>query len=290
MRHVFYIVLIFSGLLSCTGKNDANNANASADKSLQEEIALLKSENLKKDSLITESITYFNEIERNLSTIELKENEIRSHFADMKAANPGGKEVILEKIRYINDLRLENGRKMYSLQLKLDTIDVAQNEFKEVLKRLQQDIKNKDKEMASLQKILEQKDKQYTQLFADYQQQLALNKEQEVQNSTISHRQQTVYYAVGTQKELKDNNVITIRKKGFSKRFFLSENFNESYFTPIQSDETNDISFEGKKVTMITDHPESSYQLIPEGKKMCIKILNPEQFWKVSKYLVVVVD
>ncbi len=290
MRHVLYLVLILAGALACTSENAGNDLNSADVKSLQDEIALLKSENLKKDSLVTESITYFNEIERNLSNIELKEKEIRSQFSDLKASKQNGKEIILEKIKYINDLRLENGRKMYSLQQKLDTIDVAQNEFKEILKRLQLEINQKDKEMTVLQQMLEQKDQQYTKLFADYQKQVTINKERERQSDALAQNLNTAYYTVGSQKELKNNNVISISKKGFSKRIFLNDNFNESSFTPLKMDETKEINFEGKKVALITDHPESSYQLVNEAGNMKLKITNPSTFWKVSRYLVIVVD
>lgn len=290
MRPLVCILLILLGTCSCSGNKDTEGLDAAGEQSLREEISMLKSENLKKDSLITQSITYFNEIERNLSAIELKEKEIRTQFKELNGQKQDGKEIILQKIRYINDLRLENGRKMYALQLKLDTIDVAEKELKEVLKRLQADIKQKDKEMTSLQRMLEQKDQLYAQLFADYQKQLALNKEQADENNAIAQRMSMVYYVSGSQKELKNKNIVSVVKKGFSKQVRLNNSFNENDFTSAKIEDVKELGFDCKKAALVTDHPASSYQMFSEDGKTTLKILNPEAFWKVSRYLVVVKD
>lgn len=291
MRYVFFTALIFFAVLSCTTESDQNRLSPEEVGTLRDELSLLKSENLKKDSLITESITYFNEIERNLSTIEKKEKEIRLQFRELDGSKKGSKEIILEKIRYINTLRLENGRKMYALQQKLDTINVAENEFKEILKRLQVEIRQKDKEMSLLQDMLVQKDQQYARLFADYQRQIEKNKEQELKSIDIAKDLNTVYYVAGTQKELKANNIISVRKKGLaSRKIALSDELEERQFTTVQMDDTKEIALEGKKVTLVTDHPQASYQLITEGGNSRLKILDPHAFWKFSRYLVVVVD
>ena len=50
------------------------------------------------------------------------------------------------------------------------------------------------------------------------------------------------------------------------------------------------IEIMGEKVKFITDHPSSSYEVISNGQNHTIKINDPKSFWKVSKYLVIVVD
>jgi len=52
----------------------------------------------------------------------------------------------------------------------------------------------------------------------------------------------------------------------------------------------DEIEVVGKKVKFITDHPSSAYNITSNGQNHTIKIMDPKSFWKVSKYLVVVVD
>lgn len=288
MRVFLYAFFVAFAAFSCTGSSEESKNKGVDLNALHEEIAMLKSENLKKDSLVTESITFFNEIERNLSYIEVKEKEIRAHFNDTGRTKRSSKDVILQKIKYINELRLQNGQKMYALQQRLDTLDIAENQFKEILTRLQSDIKQKDKEIAQLQKTLEQKGKEYVALFADYQEQIKINQQQKEAENEIRNNLNTVYYVTGSQKELKSQGIIQVTKKGFSaKKVELNGNFNESQFNLIKMDETKEILVDAKSILLITDHPESSYQVVDEGHKVRLKILNPELFWKISRYLVI---
>ena len=65
---------------------------------------------------------------------------------------------------------------------------------------------------------------------------------------------------------------------------------NDDYFTDVDLTKTDKIEVVGKRVKFITDHPSSSYDIISEGQNHTIQINDPKTFWKVSKYLVVVVD
>ena len=53
---------------------------------------------------------------------------------------------------------------------------------------------------------------------------------------------------------------------------------------------TKEILVEGLKIRFITDHPSASYRLQTTGNNTKIIILNPKDFWRVTKYLVVLVD
>jgi len=50
-----------------------------------------------------------------------------------------------------------------------------------------------------------------------------------------------------------------------------------------------EIAIVGNKIKLATDHPSSSYTIEGEGDSKKIVINDPTAFWKVSKYLVVVV-
>lgn len=284
MRLLLYILLVMSAMpLFWSCSSDEQDFNS---------VEFLRSENLRKDSMVTESITYFNEIERNLSSIELKEKEIEFEFGDIEGQGKDDKEIILKKIAHINELRLENEKKIRLLENKLDKIDIAKNQFKVLLRRLQNDIKKRDKEIAQLQKKLMQKDREYGKLFADYQYQLKINKTQGEKFEEVKEDLNTVYYVSGTEKELKSSNIITtVKRKISAKRVALNTNVDESHFNVSDMADFKEITVQAKKITLITDHPESSYQIIEEGKRTIkIKIVDAALFWKVSRYLVVMTE
>ena len=102
----------------------------------------------------------------------------------------------------------------------------------------------------------------------------------------------SVYYAYGSRKELQDNKIIE-KKNGFlgmGKKTELTANINDSYFTKINAKKKTKINIEGSDLQFVTYHPRSSYKLEVNGARTTIVILDASQFWKISKYLVVVID
>jgi hypothetical protein len=102
----------------------------------------------------------------------------------------------------------------------------------------------------------------------------------------------SVYYAFGTSKELKEKNVIT-KEGGFigmGKSTKLKDDFNKEYFTKVNASQTTSIDIRAKKAKIITSHPSSSYKLIGEKSVEKIEITNTEDFWSNSKYLVIITE
>jgi hypothetical protein len=62
---------------------------------------------------------------------------------------------------------------------------------------------------------------------------------------------------------------------------------NKGYFARIDLSETEEITIGAKRVRLATPHPEGSYTLVDGASKLVID--DPEAFWSLSKYLVVVV-
>jgi hypothetical protein len=70
----------------------------------------------------------------------------------------------------------------------------------------------------------------------------------------------------------------------------LKDDFNKDYFTKINASQINSILIGAKKVKILTNHPSNSYKLIGEGTVEKIEILNAEDFWSSSKYLVIITE
>lgn len=260
------------------------SSSSSKEKELEDKITSLQRENEEKDALINESLEFFTEIQNNLESIELKKDEIRIRSTD-KELSAEDKEWILEQINHINYLRQENLKKIDALNKKIRSKDLKINELDKMIQDLAQDIRDKDDQISILQADLSSLDKAYSKLFDAYQEKAELVEE-------LTEELNTVYYTYGTEDELVKNQVIE-RKNGFigiGKKINLVDNFNEKYFAKIDLTEDKEIFVEGSDIKIITDHPSRSYTLVPLGKNTKIKINQPREFWKVSNYLVVIVE
>jgi DNA repair exonuclease SbcCD ATPase subunit len=247
-------------------------------------IEQLEKENAQKDSMINESLAFFSEIQSNLSSIELKKDEIRIKSTDSEFTTDD-KAWILEQIKQINFLRQENAKKVKALSDQLKKSGLKITQLDAMVQGLLQSIQEKEEQISILESDLVSLDKAYARLFDAYQEKAVLVDE-------LTEEINTVYYSYGTEEELVKNKVID-RKNGFigiGKSIKLMDNFNQKYFAKIDLTEEKELFIEGSELKFITDHPSSSYSLSPSGKNTKIKISNPREFWKVSRYLVIVVD
>jgi DNA repair exonuclease SbcCD ATPase subunit len=286
-----YLLYSFSFLVLLASCNTGPETTEGLTNEQSEEIARLKSENrqlasqlTEKDSVLNESIMLFNEIEENLAMINLKEDEIRFRSKDVELAEDG-KQWILQEIENINYLREANQKKVSELNKILDNKNTEIEEFKLMINNLMNKIEVQEEEIEMLRMELADLDKEYVELLEAYQEQ------SQIAAATIRELNR-VYYAYGSEKELISNGVI-VKEGGFigiGKKNVLKEGFNEDYFTEIDLTQEDKIEIMGEKVKFITDHPSSSYEVISNGQNHTIKINDPKSFWKVSKYLVIVVD
>lgn len=91
-----------------------------------------------------------------------------------------------------------------------------------------------------------------------------------------------VYYALGTKKELKNNNILGKGNK------VLRDNYNQNYFTQADKRSLKYIDCKNKKAEVLTNQPTDSYHFQEgSGKIKTLIITNPERFWNASRYLVI---
>jgi hypothetical protein len=100
------------------------------------------------------------------------------------------------------------------------------------------------------------------------------------------------YYAFGTVKELRENGILE-KSGGFigiGRTPVIKEDFNRDYFTEIDIRNFDYLRLMAKKAKLISVHPEGSYHFTGEKSADTLFVDIPSEFWKVSKYLVVVTD
>ena len=285
MRSLLFFFIMCLILNSCKDESSKSNSyDLEKIAALHGELEQLKMDSKLKEDLINESLAFFDEIEANLEIIQLKKNEIK-----IKTENPelteDDKSYIIQEIKHINFLRIENGRKVNSLNNELKKSGLRIKELENMIERLIKEMESKDQEIEILRVEINEITSEYEQLFDSYVMQEAIVDE-------LTEQINTGYYSYGTLRELTENKVIEKRNGflGIDKKTQLLDDFNEDYFNKIDISNTKEILVEGSKIKFITDHPSTSFSLKSIGNNTKIIINNSKDFWRVSKYLVVLVN
>jgi hypothetical protein len=78
---------------------------------------------------------------------------------------------------------------------------------------------------------------------------------------------------------------------GLGKTKTLSADLNENNFEVIDMRATKQIPIEAENVSLITEHPAGSYEIIVDTNQTAVlAISNPDEFYKYSRYVVLEVD
>ena len=243
-----------------------------------------------RDSVISEWIMTFDEIERNITMIKEKEKVINLNSSNAEISKDK-KMQVLEDIKYINTLLEQNKMKIASLNVQLKnsggTIKVLQNKISE----LEASMKQNENEISELKTSLVNKKFEVEQL----------NTQMTVLQDTITKKDEKIgtqtyalnkaFYTCGTYKELKAKGLLT-KEGGFiglGKTESLTGNFPDNSFVQIDITKTKSISVNSKNAKLISEHPAGSYEFIRDKDKKIesIEIKDPALFWKISKYAVV---
>jgi predicted nucleic acid-binding Zn-ribbon protein len=275
------------------------SCNQGKIKQLEQKTDSLMQQAYQKDQSLNEFLTAFNEIQDNLDSIKEKEMIITETTKDRTELKKTDKDQINEDINSIYELLNNTQDQLAELRKKLGKANYQVQEFEKMIDHLTKQIAEKDEEIELLRQELEQMNIKVTKLTRDVSNLTQENKEKEavIEDQTEMIEEKTIeintgFYAVGTKKVLKDNNVITSEGGfiGIGKNQVLKDDFDDSYFTRIDIRKTTQIPIPGKKAEVVTTHPPESYKVSGEGDNQLLEILNYEEFWKSSKYLVVIVD
>ncbi len=246
-----------------------------------------------RDSTIDSFFNSFNDIQNNLATIKEKENIINMNTSGDFESTPELKDQIQNDIQSIYNLLQENKNKISKLQKQLRSSNIKIKALKETIDNLMKQIQNKDAEIANLKQKLEEMNIQITVLETNID---SLQEENQAKDVTITQKENELnlaYYVFGNKNELKENGIIT-KEGGFigiGKIAKLRNDFNTSYFTQIDIRTTKEIPLACKKATILTTHPAGSYELVKKDEKVeKIVIKNEKEFWKASKYLVIIIE
>ncbi len=283
-----YLFIVSAALLmSACNQSNTDTANRENDS-----LRLIVNE---REASLNEFIASFNEVERNLDSVAVKQ-----HLISMSADRRGElklnqKERINTEIAAINSLMDENRKKLAALNSKLKRSGNKNAELEKTIATINRQIVQKDLELADLNAKLNDLNAQVAQLRTVVD---TLNIQNGIQSQSIADKTMalhTAYYIIGKSNDLKEAKIID-RKGGLlgiGRTSKLNSDFDNSKFTRIDYTQISTIAV-NSDMKIISNHPTSSYTLDKDEKdKDLVKnivITNPENFWSASKYLVIVKD
>jgi chromosome segregation ATPase len=192
---------------------------------------------------------------------------------------------------------------------RVNVLNASLQRNKERIRKLEASLRKSGLKVAGLEKMIvtlketmAEKEALVTQLFGrvDSLQTTVTGLQTEVQQGqeTIRAREQeveekrrelaTVYYVVGTKKELNTMGAIVSKGGifGLGGNLEASGHYDESLFTPLDTDQESIIPTSAAKVQVVSAQTPASYELKSVGDRMELHILDPKEFRKVRHVVI----
>jgi len=292
MKKLMFMAVCALTLASCNQKSETNPAMIQNDS--------LRSVIEARDKEINDMMGTLNEIQAGFQSIN--EAEQRVSIAQTGENGTDKSAVLKENVRFIAQRMAENRELIKKLQQQLRETGFKGDQMKKALDQLTTQLTEKDKELKQLRADLEAKnihiaelDQTITNLNEDVatlttekenltteKENLTADNASKAQTITTQDAQlNTAWYAFGTKKELKAQNVL-------DKGDVLRGSFNKSYFTKVDIRVDKEFKLYSKSAKVLTSHPSNSYNLSKDvNGQYVLRITDPNTFWSTSKYLVV---
>ena len=258
-----------------------------------------------RDSLYTEAVAAKGGFDQALNTINEIENALEAVRAQeniiLMENQEGNTNKAVSEIDAIQRTLQENRTKIANLEKQLAEEGATSKALKQTVNRLKKQLEEKDTYITNLKAELQESRQQ----IADLNEQVSnlnedikdlnsnldvMNVQSAAQTATIENQDaalNTVWICVGTTQVLKDKGVIN--KAGlFQGNEISKQGFDNSQFTKADKRELSTLPLNSKKVTVMTTHPEGSYELVKNDQGAYVLNINDkESFWSMSNYLVV---
>lgn len=281
VKHIVAAAAVVAAFTSCVSKQVAVKAEDQRDS-----LAVVVSQ---KDSLITAVFADINAISENLALIRSRENLISVAGNSESGHRPV--EQINNDIAAIDRLLQENKSKIASLQrsaAQLRKANLRIDGLEKMIADMNGQLTEKKAEVEQLREQLNQMGVEVKTLTEEVAVRSAEVVNLSGEKVELQNQLHTVYYIVGAEKELRDAQIIN--KQGFIGRTLtVGGNSNLDSFTVADSRLLAEVPVEQKKATLVTTHPEGSYELVTDGGKVVEKLLitDPARFWESSKILII---
>ena len=242
-----------------------------------------------KDNELNEIMVTLNQIQEGFRQINEAEGRVSIESTNGESSRH---KTIVENMAFIHRTMKLNRELIANLKQQLRNTSTSNAKLKataeETLANLMVQMEEKNKEIALLKVELEQRNlliaeqgETIAELASDVD---SLRSDNAAQSLTMAQQDlqlNTAWYVFGTKKELREQKIL---KDGDVLR---AADFNKEYFTRIDVRTTSVIPLHSKSAKLLTTHPAGTYLLEKDDKgEYVLHITEPQEFWSVSRYLV----
>ncbi len=289
MKPFFYTFALMAVILTSCVKNSTDY------KALQAQNDSLMNSKIKLQQEVDSYFSAMNQIEQNIEKIKETEKVI--------SVQPVGTELtadvrtkVNEDMTYLFDMLRANKQELARLKSKLRKSAFKSSQLEKTIIKLTKSLEEETAKVAVLHGELAKKDSLIVKLdtqvvkLGRYVENLTVeNKSKDVKIKEQEETIHTAWYVFGTINELKQQKIVSIEGM-FSQQRILQHDFNKNYFVRIDARKTKSIPLYSTHAKILTGHPKSSYTLEKENGNFVLLIVDPEEFWSISKYLVIEVE
>lgn len=259
----------------------------------ERKLAELEQAAAQKDSLLQEvavSARLLSDVSAELSKVQMRGRRIRTSSETPLLAQ---RDTMMQKLRYVVTRVGETERRLNESQSRIKNLTSLSDSLRATL----------DSTAAALQSLVES---QKSMIVSLTEQVTALQTENVALKDTVAHvteRENTVYYIIGTKDELKEKGIIT--EEGGSRVLFVlwrtgstltpARELDPSQFRTINKRQVTDIPLPDPTAEYrIASRQDLEYLATPPNGDGTIsgvpslQIAAPEQFWRNSKFLIIV--
>ncbi len=244
---------------------------------------------------LEEFMSAINLIEQNIEKIKSAENIVSLQSAAQEL-DDDTRNKINQDLSYINEMLKANREELARLKKNLKNSAIKTTELERSVARLSKALEEESQKVRVLYEQLVQKDSLIAQLGTTVEELgtdlEALKTDNEKKQEVIKEQDETIHtawYVFGTRKELREQNIVTSDGL-FRPQKVLEKDFNKSYFVRIDARKIKSIPLYSSRAKILTNHPRSSYTLEKENNNFVLLIVDYNDFWSVSKYLVIEVE
>ncbi len=285
MKYFGIILLTIASLMCFSCGNKTEDVLRAQVDSLQTALGNRNNEYQQLDQFLTVVST-------GLDSIAIQESEIFN--ADKERTYPNQNKIKTQLAEFKKTLQTQRER-IAALEQQLVNSQGNGKKLQRIIIALKAQLKEKESQIAALQDELSKKNVTIGELGERMGVLTQQNAEQQQVISSQNHILQTQdemlnegYIKTGTKSELKDAGLL---KGGFMRKSKLDiSTIDKIQFKTIDIRVTTEISLNSGNPKILTQMPDDSYSIEKKGKTSTLRIINPDKFWSISKYLIIQTD
>lgn len=210
--------------------------------------------------------------------------------------NANRRQEIIDNLALIKERLQKNRELLAEMEKKLNSSNDKNGVLAKQIAMLKTQIEEKDTKIVDLTTQLNEmqtKNEELEEKIAATEEEVKTQtaEKEKAQQETIAAENELnkCYYAIGSNKELKESKLI--EKKFLGKTKVMEGDFELSYFTTGDKRNLSSIPCNNNKVKIWTNHPAGSYEIIENSDKTkTVKILDPTKFWSLTNFLIIQID